>query len=64
MDFLLAAAPPTLVNTAQHTLAASDTFTSNTKAVADSSALSALVGIVPLATFFVLLMVVKLKAHW
>ena len=64
MDFLLAAAPPTLVNTAQHTLAASDTFTSNNKAVADSSALSALVGIVPLATFFVLLMVVKLKAHW
>ncbi|MBZ8177059.1 L-lactate permease [Corynebacterium sp. 3HC-13] len=42
----------------------SDTFTATTNAVGGSVALSALVGIVPLAAFFFLLMGVKLKAHW
>lgn len=44
-------------------LAATD-YTQDTAAVGGSQMLTALVGITPLIVFFVLLMVVKLKAHW
>ncbi|AZQ78255.1 L-lactate permease [Flaviflexus ciconiae] len=41
-----------------------ETFVPSTTAIADSTAISALVGILPLLVFFVLLGVFKLATHW
>ena len=41
-----------------------DKFTAVTDAVGGSLALSALVATIPLLTFFIMLLVVKARAHW
>ena len=41
-----------------------DKFTATTNAVGGSLALSALVATIPLLTFFIMLLVVKARAHW
>ena len=39
-------------------------FTPSTEPIAGSVAISALIALIPLVTFFVLLAVIKTKAHW